>query len=112
MIDGREWSRNGARFVGAFLLLAVCLAGFDRSTRLLPPELAPPITIASGLDVNGASVDELMLLPGIGPALSEAIVLERETGGRFVDLDDLTRVKGIGERRVMALRGHAVVSWP
>ena len=107
-----DWSRGGARFVCALLVVIVGFAGFARSKELVPSERAERIEVLSGIDVNRARESELSLLPGIGPALSGAIVRERETGGRFVDLDDLTRVKGIGERRVMALRGHAVVASP
>jgi hypothetical protein len=44
------------------------------------------------LDINTANIGELCKLPGVGPALAERISATRP----FVDLDDLTRVKGLG----------------
>jgi len=44
------------------------------------------------------------MLPGVGPSLARAIILERTAGGPFRSIDDLTRVKGIGPARLAALR--------
>lgn len=48
------------------------------------------------IDLNRASYEELMLLPGIGPARAESIVLDRLRRGAFRSLDDLHRVEGLG----------------
>ena len=51
------------------------------------------------LDPNSATASELMLLPGIGPRLSERIIEFRETDATrpaFQKLADLERVRGIG----------------
>lgn len=58
------------------------------------------------VDVNHASAGELVSLPGVGPVLAERIVAERRRG-RFRDLDDLTRVPGVGLATVERLRGQA-----
>jgi competence protein ComEA len=50
----------------------------------------------SPINVNSASVDELVKLPGIGPARAQAIVEMRSKLGGFKKLEDLMRVKGIG----------------
>ncbi len=107
-----DWTHNGARFVCAAILLFGVLLGAITSFGNVPATATGEIEFAAGIDVNTAPPHELALLPGIGPALSEAIVLERENNGLFVDLDDLTRVKGIGERRVMGIAPHAVVQQP
>ncbi|HOH28151.1 MAG TPA: helix-hairpin-helix domain-containing protein [Candidatus Hydrogenedentes bacterium] len=63
--------------------------------------------VASGaglINVNRASSSELQTLPGIGPALAEAIISER-TRQTFLSVDDLDRVPGIGEKRLSAIRG-------
>ncbi len=57
---------------------------------------APPP--AGPFDVNSAPADTLEFLPGIGPKLAARLIAERESGGRFVDLEDLQRVKGIGPK--------------
>ena len=61
------------------------------------------------IDVNRASSDELVLLPGIGPKKAEAIVEWRLRHGRFGCLEDLLEVKGIGEATLERLRPFACV---
>lgn len=59
---------------------------------------------AHALDVNSATVDQLRGIRGVGPKTAETIVKERERGGRFESMEDLSdRVRGIGARRVQAL---------
>ncbi|MBA4039581.1 MAG: hypothetical protein C0468_04545 [Planctomyces sp.] len=58
-----------------------------------------------GLDINTASAAELELLPGIGPALAARIVEHRATRGRFVSVEDLDEVRGIGPKTMERLRG-------
>jgi competence protein ComEA len=48
------------------------------------------------IDVNRASVEELTVLPGIGPALASRIVESRESHGPFRTPEELLRVRGIG----------------
>lgn len=48
------------------------------------------------ININTADIDELMLLPGIGPTLAERIVLYRQDNGPFSSTEELIRVKGIG----------------
>lgn len=56
------------------------------------------------VDINSATVAELQTLPGVGPKTAEAIIANREAMGRFVQVDDLMRVKGIGPKRMEQLR--------
>ncbi|MBV8082849.1 MAG: helix-hairpin-helix domain-containing protein [Candidatus Eremiobacteraeota bacterium] len=48
------------------------------------------------LDVNSASAQELVQLPGVGPSLAQRIVDYREQNGPFQTVDDLQNVPGIG----------------
>ena len=66
------------------------------SSRKLQPG-DPPV------DVNTASVEQLMQLPDIGPITAQAIVAARaETP--FRSINDLDRVKGIGRKKLDKLR--------
>jgi len=57
------------------------------------------------LDVNTASAGQLESLRGIGPRTAKMIVHERSRAGAFESMEDLSdRVRGLGERRVSALR--------
>jgi competence protein ComEA len=48
-------------------------------------------------------------LPGIGPARAAAIVQERERGGPYSSVDDLTRVPGVTPSLVRKLRNQVRV---
>jgi competence ComEA-like helix-hairpin-helix protein len=56
------------------------------------------------MDVDRARIAELRLLPGIGPELAAAIVLERVRGGPFGAVEELARVPGIGPALVARVR--------
>ena len=49
------------------------------------------------ISINHGSADDLEALPGIGPRTAQSIIEYRETHGSFQTLDDLKRVKGIGD---------------
>jgi competence protein ComEA len=49
------------------------------------------------IDINSASLELLMRLPGIGEVTSEKIIELRNQKGQFRKLDELMEVKGIGE---------------
>lgn len=55
-------------------------------------------------NLNTASVQELQRLPRIGPALAGRIVEYRETRGPFRTPDQVTDVKGIGEKTLERMR--------
>ncbi len=60
------------------------------------------------VNVNTATREELMSLPGIGEVISERIIAERELLP-FSSVEDLQRVDGIGEKKVEDLRYLVVV---
>ncbi|HEY8394856.1 MAG TPA: ComEA family DNA-binding protein [Thermaerobacter sp.] len=64
---------------------------------------SPESPTPARVDINRASAAELEQLPGIGPALAERIVADREVNGPFRRPEDLTRVAGIGEKTLARL---------
>lgn len=59
---------------------------------------------AAPVDLNLATVAELDTLPGVGPATASAIIAWREENGGFRRVDDLLEVPGIGPARLERLR--------
>jgi comEA protein len=56
------------------------------------------------ININLANVREFDNLPGVGPALAERIVENRERYGSFRGVEDITRVKGIGDKKMAKIR--------
>jgi competence protein ComEA len=64
------------------------------------PASAPDVPI----DLNGATVEQLDALPGVGPVTASAIVAWRTANGRFANVEQLGEVDGIGPARLEKLR--------
>ena len=64
------------------------------------------------VDINTADEETLQQLPGIGPALAERIVADRDANGPFATVEDLTRVSGIGEKTLEELRPYVTAEIP
>jgi competence protein ComEA len=56
-------------------------------------------TATGPINLNTATQAELETLPGIGPTLAQAIIAERDRSGGFRSVEDLRRVRGIGDAR-------------
>lgn len=61
------------------------------------------------VNLNTASVQELVALPGIGETLAGRIVAYREESGPFLRIDQIMAVSGIGPGTYEKLRGYITV---
>lgn len=61
------------------------------------------------VNINTATAGELVQLNGIGEATAEKIIADREANGPFKSIDDLTRVSGIGDKKLEAIRGDICI---
>ena len=62
------------------------------------------------IDINRAEAWLLEALPGIGETRAQAIVDYRNENGPFKRIEDLLRVKGIGEATFDRIKGYITVS--
>lgn len=60
--------------------------------------------LAMRVEINSATWVEWMQLDGIGESLARAIVEDRKANGPFRSLDDVGRVRGIGDAKLAGMR--------
>ncbi|NYE56295.1 ComEA family DNA-binding protein, partial [Carboxydothermus ferrireducens] len=54
--------------------------------------------------------EELDKLPGVGPATAAKIIEYREQNGPFATIEDLKKVKGIGDKKFETLKDYITVN--
>ena len=59
--------------------------------------------VTGKLNLNTATVDQLLLLPGVGPSKAERVVAWRGKHGPFKRVQDLRKVKGFGYKTLKKL---------
>lgn len=72
--------------IALLLLLAIMIAS------------AGPVVAQGKVNINTADVEQLTLLPRVGPVVAQRIVDFREQNGDFKTAKDLLLVSGIGDR--------------
>lgn len=91
--------RHGIRrTAGVFAMLALFLA--------LAPAL--PAAEEGAVNLNSATEEELVALPGIGPSKAKAIIEYRSTHP-FQSVEELKNVRGIGDHTLESLKGKIQV---
>jgi len=73
---------------------------------LVSHDAPPPAAGRFTVNVNDAGVDELAVLPGLGPATAQRIIDHRREHGPFTSLDALLDVPGIGPATLESIRPH------
>jgi competence protein ComEA len=63
----------------------------------------------AAINLNTATMEELVALPGIGPAKAQAILDYRNAHGAFKSIEELKDVKGIGAKRFEKLKSELSV---
>jgi competence protein ComEA len=81
--------------------------------------LAPGIANAAGskqdvpaagqIDINNANAEQLTVIPGIGKVMAERIVQFRDQNGSFKRIEDLLKIKGIGEKSFQKIRPYVKI---
>ena len=72
--------------------------------------LCVPLSAAQGvINVNTATKEEFMMLPGIGEKTATVLVTYRQANGPFKALDDMTKAKGFSRKKLDKLRPYLVL---
>ena len=107
-----DWTRQPARPVAAIVIatLVACAlpSAFSRSP--IPPTTSSRPAFDTRLDLNAATFEELVMLPGIGEARARAILDHRKAHGPFESIESLDAVRGFGPRTIEDLLPFLMVS--
>jgi competence protein ComEA len=69
----------------------------------------PLLHAVDKVDINTATEKELAKLPGIGATIAKRIVEYRKAHGGFKSVDELKKVKGIGDKKFEAIKDMVTV---
>ncbi len=61
------------------------------------------------ININTASAEELVQIPGVGQALARRIIDFREKNGPFQKVEDIMKVRGIGEKNFKKMKDSITV---
>lgn len=92
-------------FLGRNQTKAQIVLSVPAAMQTMPQETAaaestqPQNVISFPININTATKDDLMALPGIGDVLAQRIIAYRDSHGSFSYVEGLLNVEGIGEKR-------------
>lgn len=61
------------------------------------------------ININTASKEELKSLPGIGESTAQKIISYRNENGKFLNIEDITNVSGIGDSKFESIKDFITV---
>ncbi len=61
------------------------------------------------IEINSATVEELINLPRVGPVIANRIIEYRNIHGPFKTVEDLIKVKGIGEKKLTSIKPYIYI---
>ncbi len=64
---------------------------------------------SSKININTAKLEELQNIPGVGPSIAQAIIDYREENGKFINIEDIKNVSGVGESKYKKMEEYIKV---
>jgi len=106
--------RRALIFVAAVFFCGSCL---DILFKLSPPlyrrlNVLDEPAARPKIDVNRATYEELLTVPGLGPSTAARIIYARQEKGHFNSLDDLRQVKRFSQKMFDRARPHLTAGAP
>lgn len=65
--------------------------------------------IQGKLNINKATKEQLIKLPGIGETIAERILEYRKERGNFTKIEQLSEIKGIGKNKLEKIKGLVAI---
>ena len=95
--------KNIKKMFLVFFILSVLLMGYADSTGINKN------TVKKVININLANSTQLQTLPKIGKKVAQRILDYRKKHGKFKRVEDLMKVKGIGEKTFKNLKSRITV---
>ena len=67
------------------------------------------VALGLPLDINRTSLDDLILIPGVGESTAQKIINRRREIGKFRKLEQLTEISGIKEKKLIKLSKYLYI---
>jgi comEA protein len=91
--------KDGFKIHVLVVLLMLSLLAIPQSAR----------TAQEKININTADTEELQKLPRVGPKVAQRIIDFRKENGKFLRIEDIMNVKGIGEKTYLRMKDMITV---
>jgi comEA protein len=101
------------RLAIAVICMLLCSAVIQARMPAGPSQDTPAASkaaVATPINLNTATAEQLQKLPGVGPKVAARIVEYRQKNGPFKKTEELMNVRGIGEKSFLKLKDQITVT--